>query len=446
MEDLQRSLSQIASIGGPSTGHEESLYEEVDALSPVKAEATKKSYLSGVGDLMMTTTTTTTSYNTHGIMTLNLHSMNSNSPSQSRRSVSSSRRSSSKYQLQGDEVVEEEVIDDDEVEIVLDQTEVEYYDDDESEIEEIELDDDAYEEIVFMQSNSASASAMSSFNNEKVPPSQSNAAAERSTPRSDDNQTAPTLGEEDDDDDDDEGPAEPLPSRDEVAEAITYIVRQEKVVEYGLLTKQQVEEMNDLPLEEMMEIMKHFEICDNNNATIQWDLVLAMINPDYSPDAHGQEDDAEDGKRKDGRRDSRGECSHPETTASAPPSRSRPLAADDSERDTTTGAGEEEHDVLSEIHAFAGVGHDADAASSQGSSYSLEMADQSEACMSNLTAADADNTLDHEDEYYEETFHGSMVSMDPLIRASYTKSMVELTKSHSHDDDDDNGGDMGLSK
>ena len=42
-----------------------------------------------------------------------------------------------------------------------------------------------------------------------------------------------------------------------------------------------------------MEIMKHFEICDNNNATIQWDLVLAMINPDY---AHLEDGDDSDGE------------------------------------------------------------------------------------------------------------------------------------------------------
>lgn len=152
-----------------------------------------------------------------------------------------------------DEEVEEVILDDDDVVVDEDEeecvTEVEYYED--SDIEEIELEDeDGYEEIVVLEGAQASSS---------LPPILDPLKAS-STARSDD--TAPT----DDDDGDDKEDQDPPPSREEVAEAITYMVRQEKVVEYGLLTKQQVDEMNELPLEEMMEIMKHFEICDNNNA------------------------------------------------------------------------------------------------------------------------------------------------------------------------------------
>jgi hypothetical protein len=99
---------------------------------------------------------------------------------------------------------------------------------------------------------------------------------------------------------------------------------------------------------------------------------------------------------------------------------------------------------VTEIHAFAtsgasgGAGNDAEYM--MGSScYSLEVADPSETgVVSNLTAADcaADQSAagfgdddDDDDEYQEETLQGSMVSMDPLIRASYTKSMVELQMS-----------------
>jgi hypothetical protein len=100
-------------------------------------------------------------------------------------------------------------------------------------------------------------------------------------------------------------------------------------------------------------------------------------------------------------------------------------------------------DEVSEIHAFAtsaptgGGPSDAEYNLLGSSCYSLEVADPSETgVVSNLTAADcaADQSAagfgeDDDDEYQEETLHGSIVSMDPLIRASYTKSMVELQMS-----------------
>lgn len=335
-----------------------------------------------------------------------------------------------------DEEVEEVILDDDDVVVDEDEeecvTEVEYYED--SDIEEIELEDeDGYEEIVVLEGAQASSS---------LPPILDPLKAS-STARSDD--TAPT----DDDDGDDKEDQDPPPSREEVAEAITYMVRQEKVVEYGLLTKQQVDEMNELPLEEMMEIMKHFEICDNNNATIQWDLVLAMINPDYAHLEDGDDSDGEPDAPKspatatsasaahacDGGHECGSHHDHP--TAAADPSADTP--APTVPHDTSSVAFDDEGDVFtiqSDVNPF-NLSHEA---ASIGSSYSLEV-DQSEGGMSNLTYLDADNSDD--EQFVVEGRGGGggvvgspspAVSMDPRIRANYTKSMVELTKSHSFDE------------
>jgi hypothetical protein len=420
MEDLQRSFNQLGhySGGGGSVGAadaSESLYEEVDVLSPVKADSAASSYLSGVGDLM---TSCRSSGSGSGRLLIPVAPFSSTSAKD----------------VLVEELVEEEVVDDG----ALDNTEVEYYedeDDEDVEIEEIELDDELYEAMVLPES------AGSKINS-------GNQAPRPSSKRSDDANTAATTSALDEDDEDDLLGAstdnqDPPPSREEVAEAITYIVRQEKVVEYGLMTKQQVDEMNDLPLEEMMEIMKHFEICDNNNATIQWDLVLAMINPDYSLEADAEDaanDDDEDEDNQNGPQ-SPGR-SRASSSNKARMTRQAAVAAavqdeDGDEEDYDEDGG----DGLSEIHPLPGLaGSDGDAASA--GSYSLEVgADPSETgIVSNLTAADyATDRLDEDGatEYLEETLHGSIVSIDPLIRASYTKSMVELKKSHhSHESGD----------
>jgi hypothetical protein len=461
MEDLQRSFNQLmyssssnlrndANGDGGNGDASESLYEEVDVLSPVKADAS--SYLSGVGDLMISGASASAAASNCQRRRVS-DFLSPGAMSAASRRASSYNNSSSKPKsmpaLQhldlSDDIVEEVIDDDDdelEEEVVLDPTEVEYYEEEELEIEEIELDDDLYEELVLPESSAAKTLDIVSN-----PPVASTTAG----PRPASSNTAPTFDDLDDDDDDDEDEREPLPSREEVAEAITYIVRQEKVVEYGLMTKGQVDEMNDLPLEEMMEIMKHFEICDNNNATIQWDLVLAMVNPDYSPDAAAVHDDLEDDEDDDQAQ-----------PLSASSSRNN-VPAHHHRRRRSSGASSSQRsdgdvDEVTEIHAFATSApnnNNNDAEYMMGSScYSLEVADPSETgVVSNLTAADyaadqsaagfGDDDDDDDEEYQEETLQGSIVSMDPLIRASYTKSMVELQMSRparrGKDDDNDGG-------
>jgi hypothetical protein len=453
MEDLQRSFNQLmyssssnlrndANAGSNGNGDaSESLYEEVDVLSPVKADAS--SYLSGVGDLMISGASAAASNCQRRVSDFLSPAASAASRRASSYSSSSSKPKSMpalRHLDLSDDIVEEVIDDDDddlEEEVVLDPTEVEYYEEEELEIEEIELDDDLYEELVLPESSAAKKLDIVSN-----PPVASSTAG----PRPASSNTAPTFDDLDDDEDD-EDEREPLPSREEVAEAITYIVRQEKVVEYGLMTKGQVDEMNDLPLEEMMEIMKHFEICDNNNATIQWDLVLAMVNPDYSPDAAAVHEDLEDDEDDDQAQ-----------PLSASSSRNVP-AHHHHRRRRSSGASSSQRsdgdvDEVTEIHAFAtsAPNNNSDAEYMMGSScYSLEVADPSETgVVSNLTAADyaadqsaagfGDEEDDDDDEYQEETLQGSIVSMDPLIRASYTKSMVELQMSRpARRGKDDNG-------
>jgi hypothetical protein len=202
----------------------------------------------------------------------------------------------------------------------------------------------------------------------------------------------------------------------------------------------------------MMEIMKHFEICDNNNATIQWDLVLAMVNPDYTPDAAAVHDDLEDDEDDDQAQPLSASSSRNNVPAHHHHRRRRSSGASSSQRS------DGDVDEVTEIHAFAtsapNNNNQNDAEYMMGSScYSLEVADPSETgVVSNLTAADyaADQSAagfgeedDDDDEYQEETLQGSIVSMDPLIRASYTKSMVELQMSRparrGKDDTNDDG-------
>jgi hypothetical protein len=463
MEDLQRSFNQLMSSSSSNLRNDanaggngdasESLYEEVDVLSPVKADAS--SYLSGVGDLMISSGASAAASNCQRRRVSDFLSPSGASSAASRRasSYNSSNNSSKPKSMPAlqhldltDDIVEEVIDDDDdelEEEVVLDPTEVEYYEEEELEIEEIELDDDLYEELVLPES-----SAAKTLDGASNPPVASTTAG----PRPASSNTAPTFDDLEDDDDDEEDEREPLPSREEVAEAITYIVRQEKVVEYGLMTKSQVDEMNDLPLEEMMEIMKHFEICDNNNATIQWDLVLAMVNPDYSPDAAAVHDDLEDDEEDDQAQPLSASSSRNNVPAHHHHRRRRSSGASSSQRSD----GDGDVDEVTEIHAFAtSAPNNNDAEYMMGSScYSLEVADPSETgVVSNLTAADyaadqsaagfGDDDDDDDDEYQEETLQGSIVSMDPLIRASYTKSMVELQMSRparrGKDDDNDGG-------
>jgi hypothetical protein len=90
---------------------------------------------------------------------------------------------------------------------------------------------------------------------------------------------------------------ESVPDAEDVLEALKYILRQEKPVENGLITAEQEAQMLGLPLSEMVDIMKHFELCDNENAPIRWDLVCLMIHavedePELSEEE--VEDDADD--------------------------------------------------------------------------------------------------------------------------------------------------------
>lgn len=281
----------------------------------------------------------------------------------------------------------EEVIEDDDTEV-----EVEYYDS-EGEIEEIVLDDEAFDEIEVEEK-------------EFVPVSPEKDA--RSLPKLADNVELSPEQDTIKTDDDDE--PEDLPDKDDVLEAIGYIMRQEKVHEYGLVTEAQAEEMTRLPLPELMLIMNHFEQCDNYDATIRWDLVLTMINPAYgNQDVDSDEEEAAD------------------KAADLPPSR---RGSHKPESDSDVSSGDDAFSLPSDTAAQNNE-H-----ASVGSGYSLEVDHNS--VHSGMTG--------HESEYFFDTEVvidnvpesapvqvSATSNMDPRIRATYTKTMVELERNRSFD-------------
>lgn len=96
---------------------------------------------------------------------------------------------------------------------------------------------------------------------------------------------------EDDENDDNEDEAE-LATEEEIREAIVYILKQEKPIDNGYLTPSQATRMMALPIADMREIMKHFELCDNAGEPICWNLIVEIVTPDGdTPDGENPEDD-----------------------------------------------------------------------------------------------------------------------------------------------------------
>jgi hypothetical protein len=92
-----------------------------------------------------------------------------------------------------------------------------------------------------------------------------------------------------DDDSDDEDP----PEKEEVLEAIQYIIKQEKPIDKGELGPEHLLMLETLPLEDLTEIMKHFELCDNSRSPIRWDLVIMLIisgNDEYEENEEDKDD------------------------------------------------------------------------------------------------------------------------------------------------------------
>jgi hypothetical protein len=65
--------------------------------------------------------------------------------------------------------------------------------------------------------------------------------------------------------------------RADVLEAISYILKQEKVVRKEILTQDQVQDIMNLPLAELLEVLEHFEVSDNSRTPIRWDLVMEKV-------------------------------------------------------------------------------------------------------------------------------------------------------------------------
>jgi len=306
------------------------------------------------------------------------------------------------------------------VEFVLDDdTEVELDDDDDEELiddseyyEDIELaDEDEYEEIVYEEDDPADNSAASAAHREAKPPPAAVTAppppehgeiclSVRVDPSALVGKEEKTPEEDDDTEDDEDG--EDLPDRDDVIEAINYILKQEQVVQYGLVSQAQVDEMNALSLPELMEIMHHFEACENNNATIRWDLVLALVNPKYATnlDDDPSSDDEDEVADK--------------VADLGPRGRTGPLFKPDD------GSCSVHSDAVEQDHASVGSGYSLDA-------NRLD-------CDSSISANDDDDEGDGHgivEDSNPDLNQSSKSNLDPRIRAQYTRSMVELTRKNS---------------
>lgn len=309
------------------------------------------------------------------------------------------------YVIDDDGAVEEEIVE--EVEEIIeeddddgdDDTEVEYYDDSDNDVEEVELDDD-YEEIELPDGSSipASPSTQKRYSSNRPSPASALDAHLEETP-----EEGEEPGDEEEEDDD--------VSRGDVIEAIQYIMNQEQVVKYGLLSQKQADELIELPLPELKEIMNHFELCDNNGAPIRWDIVLTIINPDYGP----QEEDEISSDEED----------DDDVVADLPPPMHRQHS------DDGDSAGGDNQASYSSIRSDQGAGLHGSMAS-VGSGYTLEVTNDD--CDSSVTSTDASYVLEVVEEEELISPKTPKSNLDPRIRAMYTKSMVELERRPSIDE------------
>jgi hypothetical protein len=180
-------------------------------------------------------------------------------------------------------------------------TSPEYVDEDEEEeiIEEeyeevIEEEDEILDDDPLTPSNKARKTPDTEESLASGPPQQHTSQADQSDARA-----SPLVGDHEDHHEADE---ESLPDAEDVLEALKYILRQEKPVENGFITEDQEKQMLGLPLSEMVDIMKHFELCDNEHAPIRWDLVCLMIHA-VDDDLSDEEVDGGDGDEGSGKSD-----------------------------------------------------------------------------------------------------------------------------------------------
>lgn len=82
-------------------------------------------------------------------------------------------------------------------------------------------------------------------------------------------------------------------SSEELAEAIEYILRQEKAVSRYILTEEQAKVMTTLPLKIMKLIVDHLETCDNAGTDIDWDFLLKIVLPFCNDEDAAGEDDSD---------------------------------------------------------------------------------------------------------------------------------------------------------
>lgn len=103
-------------------------------------------------------------------------------------------------------------------------------------------------------------------------------------------QSAATDDEETAPEDIDEEEEEDGASSKELAEAIEYILRQERAVSRFILTEDQAQTMMTLPRKVMKVIVQHFE--ENDGTDVDWDFLLKIVLP-FCRDSGGSDDDTE---------------------------------------------------------------------------------------------------------------------------------------------------------
>jgi hypothetical protein len=169
-----------------------------------------------------------------------------------------------------DETFFEEVMDDEE----------EYVDDtirDDSEVDEVTLREDE-EDLVLKED------FIRSCRIREVSATEARMKKEESKSPTKEYETSPEDSSENDDD---------SVSAEELTEAISYVLRQERAVQSFILTDEQAEKMAHLPVKVMKVVLDHLEVSDNDGTPIDWDFLLKIVLPfcDSEKAANNDNDD-----------------------------------------------------------------------------------------------------------------------------------------------------------
>lgn len=199
---------------------------------------------------------------------------------------------SEEEEVDDDGEIHEELVDEFNESSVYSVTEVEVDDDfsevldeegTEVEVEEVDITEGATEVTLSEQDVEIEEEIFANQCHVTMPSFPHNADATKPTISTDDEETAPEEDEEEEDDG---------VSSEELAEAIEYILRQERAVSRFILTEEQAHTMMTLPRKVMKVIVDHLESCDNDGTDIDWDFLLKIVLP-FCRDSPTSDDDTD---------------------------------------------------------------------------------------------------------------------------------------------------------